>query len=511
MMSIRKSFIVFAALSLATAIVPLTMSASSAATKKAQTSGTVTIGCLCTLTAGWDPYKTSYGNLYVPFFGAAYATLMDRTNSGAVAPGLAESWSYPTKLTFQMKLRPNLKFANGEPLNAAAVKQNIERVVSGKVVGPTTNQLSSVTKVTTTGANIVTLTLNAVDPALPLDFTQMMGEMVAPAALNNPSDLSSAPYGAGPYVLDASSTTPGSLWTFTRNPNYYAPSAYPYSSVIFKYYATDTTALSALQTGQIDVTRVSSNQVAAAKGSGLSTVGWLSAINGLWIDDRTGKVVPALKNVLVRQAINYAINKQAVIKVNGGGTPESSMFWKGSQAYVASASNYYSYNPGKAKKLLKEAGYAHGLKISFLSDPFFDSINQVILADLQAVGIDASINDQTTNYENDLATSPLAYFFWFPQNAFNDAKQLLLANGGYNFLHTNDPEVTKLFNVAANATSTAAATKDWQALNLYIVKEAWFAPIFNDGSQYFVSNAQTKVTYIGWNDWPALQDITPIS
>ncbi len=511
MMRFKKSFIVIAALSLATTIVPLTMTASSAATKKAQTSSTLTIGCLCTLTAGWDPYKTSYGNLYVPFFGAAYATLLDRTNSGAVAPGLVQSWSYPTKLTFQMKLRPNLKFADGEALDAAAVKQNLDRVVVGKVVGPTTNQLSSVTKVTTTGSTIVTLTLSSVDPALPLDFTQMMGEMVAPAALNTPADLNTAPYGAGPYVLDASNTTPGSLWTFTANANYYAPSSVPYSSVVFKYYATDTTALSALQTGQIDVTRVSSEQVAAAKGSGLSAVPWLSAINGLWIDDRTGKVVPALKNVLVRQAINYAINKKAVIKVNGGGTPESSMFWKGSQAYVPAMSNYYSYNPTKARKLLKEAGYAHGLKIAFLSDPFFDSINQVILADLQAVGIKATINDQTTNYENDLATSPVAYFFWFPQNAFNDSKQLLLANGGYNFLHTRDPQVTKLFNAAANATSTAVATKDWQALNEYIVKEAWFAPIFNDGSQYFVSNAQTKVTYIDWNDWPALQDMTPSS
>jgi hypothetical protein len=103
----------------------------------------------------------------------------------------------------------------------------------------------------------------------------------------------------------------------------------------------------------------------------------------------------------------------------------------------------------------------------------------------------------------------VAYFFWFPQDAFNDSKQLLLPNGGYNFLHTNDPQVTKMFNAAANATSTAAANKDWQALNLYIVKQAWFAPIFNDGSQYFVSNAQTKVTYIDWNDWPALQDLTP--
>jgi peptide/nickel transport system substrate-binding protein len=279
---------------------------------------------------------------------------------------------------------------------------------------------------------------------------------------------------------------------------------------VFKYYATDTTALSALQTGQVDVTRVSSAQVAAAKGSGLGVVPWLSAINGLWIDDRTGAKVPALKSLLVRQAINYAINKKAVIKVNGGGTPESSMFWKGSQAYVPAMSNYYSYNPTKAKKLLKEAGYSHGLKISFLSDPFFDSINQVILADLQAVGIDASINDQTDNYETDLATSPVAYFFWFPQNAFNDAKQLLLSNGGYNFLHTKNAEVTKLFNTAANA-STAAATKDWQALNTYIVEQAWFAPIFNDGSQYFISNKTTKVTYIDWNDWPALQDMTPVS
>ena len=473
--------------------------------------GTVTIGgAFGSLANGWDPDKQSYGNVEVPFFQAPYATLLTVTDQSKIEPGLAAKWSYTTPLSFSMTLRPNLKFADGTPLDAAAVKTNIERVIDGSIVGPTTDQLSNVTSVSTSGLT-VTLKLKTPDTSLPLDFTENVGAMVSAKALKDPAALAVTPSGAGPYVMEKSATTAGSLWTFVRNKNYYDPKGYSYDTVVFKNITDQTAAFNALRSGQVDVTRINSMQLAAAKGAGVTTLNWPSAINGLWLDDRDGTTNPALKDVRVRQAINYALDKQAIIKVNGGGTPESSMFWKSSQAYLKSASNKYSYNPSKAKALLAAAGYSSGLNISFLSNPFFDNVNQVIVADLKAVGITATINDQNAAYITDLPKSGIVYYFWFPQGAYYDAKRLLLPNGGFNYLHTTDPKVVSLFNAAATAKTTAAATKNWQALNKYVVDQAWFAPIFDDGSQYFASNSKTHVAYNPGNDWPFLRDITPKS
>jgi peptide/nickel transport system substrate-binding protein len=506
----NKKRIVYLAAIAAAVSMSIAACSTPASTTSGSTDQTVTIGGLFgSISTGWDPYKATYGNLQVPFFQAPYATLMNMDDGGKVVPGLAASWSYTDTLTFEIKLKPDLKFADGTKLDAAAVKQNLDRVVDGTIVGPTTDQLSNVASVATSGADTVTLTLSKPDTSLPIDFTQNMGAMVNPLALANPAELAITPAGAGPYVMDATKSTAGSMWTFTRNKNYYDPGAYVYGTVIFKNIADQTASFNALQSGQVDVTRISDAQLAAAKGAGIQTLPWPSAINGLWLDDRNGALVPALGDVRVRQAINYAIDKAAVIKVNGGGTPESSMFWKGSEAYLESASSQYSYDPAKAKELLAAAGYSSGLKLAFLSNPFFDNVNQVIEANLQAVGIDAVINNQTTSYITDQATSAMIYYFWFPLGAYYDAKRLLLPTGGYNFLHTDDAKAVALFNTAATATSEKDATAGWQALNQYIVDQAWFAPIFDDGSQYFASNSKTKVTYNPGNDWPFLRNITP--
>jgi peptide/nickel transport system substrate-binding protein len=514
----KRRFIPLVAVTVAAAMSFAVVASSASTTKKTVTpkssaATTVTIGgAFADLFSGWDPYKNSWGNVTTTFFQAPYATLMNMANNGStVEPGLAASWSYTNLLTFQIVLKPGLKFSNGEPVNAAAVKENIERAVDKSVVGPTTDELANVTSVVASGPLTVTLHLKSPDPALPDAFTQNMGMMVSPAGLKNESSLNNKPSGAGPYVLDNSATTVGSVWTFTRNKYYFDPKAYPYNKIIYKSIAAPVALFDALQSGQVDVARISSAQLSAAKAAGIRTLPWPSAINGLWISDRNGTIVPALKNVLVREAINYAINRPAVIAVNGGGTPTSSMFWPGEQAYSKAATDYYTYDPAKAKALLAEAGYPNGFSLSFLSDPFFDPMNDIVEADLQAVGIDATINDQTSSYITDLSTSPVSWFFWYPEDSFDDATQLLLPNGGDNYLHTDSPEVVKLFNEAASAKSTTAADDAWQTLNKYVVQQGWFAPIFIDGSQYFASNKTTKVVANAGNDWPFLRNIQPAS
>lgn len=119
------------------------------------------------------------------------------------------------------------------------------------------------------------------------------GMTVNPKAIANPSLLSSGPDGAGPYVLDKSGTVLNSTYTFSRNPKYWDPQAFPYNTVVIKVIAVPTAALYAVRSGQVELAPGTAADVSAAKYVGLTIPQQAGDFRGLWINDITGKQVPA--------------------------------------------------------------------------------------------------------------------------------------------------------------------------------------------------------------------------
>ena len=95
------------------------------------------------------------------------------------------------------------------------------------------------------------------------------------------------------------------------------------------------------------------------------------------------------------KAINYAINRQAIVQVqaSGYGTPAYQPFPKGFVGYDPSLASLYPYDPAKAKALLAAAGYPHGIKITLDSVSVDDSLAEQIQGQLKSAGITATIKD----------------------------------------------------------------------------------------------------------------------
>ena len=445
--------------------------------------------------AGWDPYKNDFGHA-APAEQAVYASLTKMGNDGTVSPGLAESWEFPDDLTFELTLRPDLKFADGTVLDATAVKANFDRVVEGDVVGAKSDQLSLVKSVEVVDDVTVRLKLTSPCPALPLYFSQVMGMMVSPAAFADQAELEAPPRppGAGPYTLNVDDGTDTS-YVFERDPNFYDPESFPFDRVVIKVISDPTAALNALKSGQIDLMQGNAASAESVKEAGLEVLSWEGDLFGLWLDDRAGEKVPALADPRVRQAINYAIDKEAIIKVNGDGVPASSLFVEGTPGYTGAANDQYSYDPDKARELLADAGYKSGVSFSILSLSHWDPVTQVLVANLQDVGIDATINNTAIpEYVAGFATEPVIYRPYAALDSYYDAKSVLLPNGGFNYFHTDDPTVTSLFADASVAESEDAASALWQKMNTYVTDQAWFAFAFR-GSNFIFHSTKLDVEY----------------
>jgi peptide/nickel transport system substrate-binding protein len=341
------------------------------------------------LPTSWDPV-TSTAGWDVHVLGLVYASITTLDPAGDVRPGLASSWTYaPGGKSVTFTLRPNLKFTDGTPLNAEAVKENIDR---GQAQADSTiaSELSVISKVVVNSPTSFTLELGQVDYQVPYLLAGKDGMMVSPAAFKNPGSIPTNPVGAGPFRL--TSYVPDSHADLVRNPGYWDASQIHLASFTVQDITEPSQILAALESGQINVAYIAGNEVAAAKAAGFKIAVIPSeVVNELDIQTTTAP----FNRPDVVEAINYAINRQAIVAVqaSGYGTPSYQPFPKGFVGYNPKLANLYPYDPAKARQLLAAAGYPHGLKITLTAVSTEDSLAEQIQGQLAEVGISATIKD----------------------------------------------------------------------------------------------------------------------
>jgi peptide/nickel transport system substrate-binding protein len=348
------------------------------------------------LPTSWDPVTSSAG-WDVHVLGLVYASLTTLSPSGGVGPGLASGWTYAAggkSVTFT--LRPGLKFSDGTTLDAAAVKANIERgqTQSNSNIA---SELAVISKVTVNSPTSLTLALSQVDYQVPYLLAGKDGMQVSPAAFTKHlTSLPTQPVGAGPFKL--TSYVPDSHADLVRNPGYWDASAIHLANFSVQDITQPSQIMAALESGQVNVAYIAGNQVAAAKAAGFKIAVIPSeVVNELDIQTTTA---PFNKPEVV-QAINYAIDRQAIVKVQASGYGQASFqpFPKGFVGYSPDLANQYPYNPAKAKQLLAQAGYPHGVKITLTSTSADDSLAEQIQGQLKQAGITAVIKDVPSDTE----------------------------------------------------------------------------------------------------------------
>lgn len=319
-----------------------------------------------------------------------YDTLIKTSPTGQLAPGLATSWSFTTPTEFTLQLRKGVVFHDGAPLNAAAVKATYDRNKAFPAVTASwTQPMAGVKAVVASGEHEVKFQLSAPNPAFAFALTAAPGMVVSPAALKQPLDL--AAVGTGPFKLVK--YTPNSGVDLVRNDQYWDKDALACSPKAVRLMdIADTQALlNASINGQLHVSRVDPNQVAQAKAARLTVHSvTTAAVYSFRFDYKN----PALRNPLVRKAMMYAVDREALAKGLGLGlaVPDVQMFPPDFYAYSPAPEHQpaaYRYDPAKAKELLTQAGFPKGVKFKVLlyGFPFDQTLMQAIQAMMAKAGI----------------------------------------------------------------------------------------------------------------------------
>jgi ABC-type transport system substrate-binding protein len=347
------------------------------------------------LPTSWDPVTSSAGwDMHA--LGLVYASITTLDPAGSVEAGLASSWKYaPNGKSVTFTLRPGLKFSDGAPLTATSVQQNIERGLT-QSNSTVASELSVISKVVVNSPTSFTLDLTQVDYQVPDLLAGKDGMIVNPAAFKDAGSIATQPEGAGPFTLTA--YVPDSHASLVRNPDYWDASQIHIQNFNVLDITQPEQILSALESGQVNVAYIAGNQVAAAKAAGFKIdVIPSEVVNELDIQTTT----KPFTNPDVVEAINDAINRQAILQVqaSGYGAISYQPFPAGFVGYSSKLANLYPYNPTKAKQLLAAAGYSKGLSITLSAPSTDDALAEQIQGQLEAVGITVNIGNISSDTE----------------------------------------------------------------------------------------------------------------
>jgi peptide/nickel transport system substrate-binding protein len=295
------------------------------------------------------------------FMSPVFDTLLNESTQGVISPGLATAWKYSGNgMTLTLTLRQGVKFQDGTPMNAAAVKANILRGQTDKE-SVIANQLTSISSVDAVNPTTVVLHLKSPSGALLGYFSGSAGMMASPASWANKDD-ETHPVGAGPWEV-SSASVPGSDMIYTAFKGYWNPAVRKVAAIhivvsaesTFVPSMTSSSANTALLTGA-----ATDGKTLAADGFPVKT----SNITFLQIMyfNKTG----IFASPLVRQAVSAAINRQALctaLFASGQCTPTGQPVAPSSWAYDSSVAPP-TQNIAEARTLLKQAGHPNGISFT---------------------------------------------------------------------------------------------------------------------------------------------------
>lgn len=492
--------------------IALTLSACSSSAPETTESGRVAelrIGSVVNLTS-WAPTEESQGNTAL-FYQTVYDSLLRTDSNGEVEAGLATTWEYDeARTTLTLDLRDDVEFSDGVAFDAEVAQQNLLRFRDGASADK--EQLSALEDVTIVDEDTIQLILSAPDPALLVRLSQVPGMQVAPSSFDA-EDAQTTPVGSGPYQLDSAASTIGSEYVFTATDGYWDPDIQHYDQVTINYYADASALVNALRDKQVEYANLNTvTQIPDAESAGYTVLTQAVNWKGLILADRWGVVDPQLEDPRVRQAINYALDREALLAgiEDGHGEPTTQIFGTETEAYVAELEDAYPYDTDKAKELLAEAGYPDGITIVMPQTSFVPASEPELIAGMLAESnIFVEYEQAGEGFFGEILGGKWAAFsFGLNQEplAWMTYTQAISPASSWNVYHKADETVEELASVLRLGGDEADAAA--KTLNEYMVEQAWFAPFYRVFGA-LVTLEGTTVTDKAGQGYPNLWDIVP--
>jgi len=438
-----------------------------------------------------------------------FDTLLMRDHKTLAFKGsLAESWRLVNPTTWQFKLRRGVRFHNGEPFDAAAVKFSVERMLDPKFGSSHRGLISDIDHVDVVDAQTANVVTQKPFPLLPQRMSSgVCGtiSMVPPKYVADTGEAGAAakPVGTGPYkfvewVKDDHITLEANQDYFLGRP--------AIDRVVFRIVPELSTRVAAFVSGQADlVLYVPPDQVAKVNASGAGKI-VVSHLGGLVIMTViTNYLMPGpWEDVRVRRAINYAVDMDTIIKTVLGGyaDPVGMPLERGASGFDTSI-KFPGYDPAQAKALLRQAGHGSGFGMT-LNVPNHRYINdvevmQAIASMLGNVGIQANVQvTEQSVYVTKWAKRELlpAYMVAWGGGGLFDADLLFNSLDSHSALSIyKNPALDAVLEQARTTIDTAKRKSLYYQAQQIVAREVPLIKAYQQATIFGVSNR------LAWEPW----------
>ena len=426
-----------------------------------------------------DPHKTT---AYFSFevLENVFDTLVEPDADLEMRPALAESWEVsPDELTWKFRLRQGVTFHDGSPFTAEDVVYSYRRIIDEQLAN--VDKFSAITDVSAPDPATVRITVAQPTPNLLTNLGGFKGMAIVSRANIESGQIATHPVGTGPFSFVGQ--TSGDSITLTANPDYWGGEP-PISGVTFRFISEPSTALSALQAGEVDWTDSVPPQRVAQLRDDNSLQLALTPSNDYWYLALNTAREP-WNDVRVRQAIAYGIDRDAIVQATSYGTAAANQLAipEGNPWYTAY--DTYSYDIDKAESLLEEAGAAPQTLDMLVTSEYPETVTaaQIIADNLAPLGISVSI--RTVDFatwldEQNTGNFDMLMMGWLgnidPDDFYYAQHH---TDGTSNAQKFSDPEVDRLLDAGRVETDRDARQDDYAQAATLIADEVSYIYLYN--------------------------------
>ncbi len=453
-----------------------------------------------------------------------YATLLNLDDKGHVVGGLASSYTASSdNQTFTFKMRPAIKCHDGSVFDAQAAKWNIDRAIDPKTGSPNGSSYGNIVSTAVEG-DTLTVKLGSPYSPLPTFLASAQALMMCPSTIQG-SDVK--PVGTGPWKF--SEWVRNDRLVLTRNPDYVndnplvANPGPPHEQrLIFRVVPEGPARMAALNTGEVTFAEPSLQDASdLAKDKRFTVYSGSGRTGQLAYVGFTAKI-PPLNDPRVRRAIGYALDRDAMVDIGFNGLVQASScpVAPGLLGYDPKKCAEWatSYDPDKAKALLKEAGYGpgHPLDLVLSVSPLqgWDEADVVMQQELKEVGVNVKIEQRQfatwVDYmsgKNRETTGTPAIWTMGMSGPDPDYLVFLWQPPGYAGQGVDDPALQKML-VEQRALSGEERAAKVEEIQKFLLTNAYEVPLFSPGWFWLVASKSNVTGFKqGYTVMPIFNDV----
>ncbi len=426
-----------------------------------------------------DPQKsTAYFSFEV--LENVFDTLVEPDDNLEMRPALAESWQVSgDQLTWTFHLRPGISWHDGSPFTASDVVYSYRRIIDEKLAN--VDKLSAVREIRAPDPQTVVIDVAQPTPNLLTNLGGFKGMAIVQRHNVESGEIATRPVGTGPFAF--AGRTSGDSITLTANKNYWG-GAPKVPGVTFRFISEPSTALSALQAGEIDWTdAIPPQRVEQLKGDDSLHLA-VTPSNDYWYLALNEARKP-WNDVRVRQAIAYGIDRESILQATSYGTAAANQLAipQGNPWYTPY--DRYRHDEGRARDLLREAGVGNQTLDMLVTTEYPETVTaaQIIADNLAALGI--TVNIRTVDFATWLDEQNSGHFGMLMMGWLGniDPDDFYYAqhhtDGTSNAQKFSDPDVDRLLDAARTETDRAARKDDYDRAATIIADKASYIYLYN--------------------------------